>query len=377
MTVARAVRTGYRELLLLPRTEDVEVDADGDGSDAEFAREAEEVIVHLLSHVLNLDWETGYRDLREVLICQRRGGPSELASRAITSEESRQFSELLDRRKRHEPLQYLVGKWDFMDFTFEIRPPLLCPRPETEELVQLVYDDIVAQARQKQREGGDRAWKILDVGCGTGCIGIALAHMLNVRANVRARVDAIDVEPVAVDTSLENARSILGGDWRETYSAQLVSARDFRVGGDADGYDVVVSNPPYVLPGDLDSLPPNVRDYESLRALCGGDSPDGMDVIRTVVDRLPEWCRTGDETNNDSSEDNGEKNNDAYAYCWMEVDPTQPELLKEWLPGEGEGEDKVEFVAMHKDFCDRDRFVQLRVHRSPGGGRPGLLCRSH
>ena len=174
-------------------------------------------------------------------------------------------------------------------------------------------------------------------------------------------------------TAQHNARRVLGDDWEQRYTALLVSCHDFdaataAIAGDDDdanddenkpyNYHVVVSNPPYIPSADMRTLERTVVEYESPVALWGG-SEDGMDVIRTIVQRLPEWCHPG-------------------ASCWMEVDPTHPDLLREWLrPGNPTPQQPqqdssnpssprprpagVTFVGSRLDMFGRERFVQLKT----------------
>ena len=272
--------------------------------------EAESSVVHLMAHVLDLDWNTGYRDLQQVLRSN-----SSLGQRRLTDPELVQWNELIQRRQQHEPLQYLVGQWDFFQHVFTIRPPLLCPRPETEELVELVMREELSCRR------------VLDVGCGTGCIGISLA------AAKGCSVVALDVDPVAVQVSRENADRILEDP--SLYEVLLMSAADYAT---SEPFDVVVSNPPYIPEADMASLDETVAGYESEGALCGG--VDGLDVVRTIVAQLPAWTKSG-------------------AVCWMEVDPTHPAMIRDWLGAAPDPE--VEFVESRKDMFGRDRFVKLRV----------------
>lgn len=269
-------------------------------------------VVNLLAAALHLDWETGYRDLQSILAAP--SAPSALAHRRLTPAEASCYQDYLQRRLQLEPIQYIVGAWDFLDYRLVIRPALLCPRPETEELVELVLSHCSTSQR------------ILDVGCGTGCIGIALAHRLPL-----ATVTAIDIEPVAVEAATENAKAVLGSTDR--YQARLVSAQDFCV--DVP-FDLVVSNPPYIPFPDMAALESTVVEYESHEALCGGE--DGLDVIRVILDQLPCWSRPG-------------------ADCWMEVDPTHPKRLAAMLADH----EFVEFVSSHKDLYGRERFVRVRV----------------
>lgn len=298
--------------------------------------EAEDSVYNILSKVLDLSWETGYRELRELHnLSWEHSTNNQLAKQTLTDEQLNLLQRLLERRKAHEPIQYLVGKWDFLDYTFAVCPPLLCPRPETEELVLYAFENLKAQ----NPSPSPVSLRILDVGCGTGCIGISLADRLP-----NATVIALDVEPKAVEIAMQNANTILGKHDSDRYEARLLSAEDFEVEKDEDRFDLVVSNPPYIPASDMNSLEKVVSLYESHTALCGGT--DGMDVIRTIVKKLPQWCHSG-------------------ADCWMEVDPSHPTLLRKWLTNNSNDTNDtsvgVSFVESRVDFQGLDRFVHLRV----------------
>ena len=102
-------------------------------------------------------------------------------------------------------------------------------------------------------------------------------------------------------------------------------------------FDIVVSNPPYIPKADMTLLSEDVAQYESESALCGGT--DGMDVIRTILKQLPKWCNCG-------------------AVCWMEVDPTHPQIIEQWI---GDSDLPVEFESSYKDMFGKERFVKLSI----------------
>jgi release factor glutamine methyltransferase len=159
------------------------------------------------------------------------------------AEETR-LEELLERRGRREPLAYVLGEWGFRGLTLRTDPRALVPRPETELVVERCLALLV----------GREAPHVLDVGVGSGAIALALAH-----EHPGARVTGVDVDPAALALARENA-------------ARTGVTVELRAGGfeaAAEGWDLVVSNPPYVAPGELEALEPEVREWEPRGALAG------------------------------------------------------------------------------------------------------------
>ncbi len=180
--------------------------------------------------------------------------------RALGDGEQRSFEALLGRRGRREPLQHVRGRQEFFSREFLVDGRVLVPRPETEILVETV----LCQVR------GRSSLTILDIGCGSGAIGLTLALELP-----WAAVFASDVSSDAVEVARENARRL-----------RLEGRVDVRCGDLFRPYtgwrfDIVVSNPPYVASGELERLAPEVRDHEPRLALNGG--PDGLGFYRRLA----------------------------------------------------------------------------------------------
>jgi release factor glutamine methyltransferase len=163
--------------------------------------------------------------------------------------QAREFSELVRRRVRREPVAQILGTAHFRELELRVDHRVLVPRPETELLVELAED-------------GQR---VLDVGTGSGAIALAIAQERN-----GVRVTGIDSSPDAIDIARENGER-LGLDV-EFMIADLI------VGGP---YDLIVSNPPYVRESDWAGLAPEITLYEPREAVLAG--PDGLEIVRRLV----------------------------------------------------------------------------------------------
>ncbi len=168
--------------------------------------------------------------------------------RRLTDAEITVTRELVRRRGTREPLAYILGEWGFRRLTLTVDRRALIPRPETEVVVErclALLESVEAPA-------------VIDVGTGTGAIALALAD-----ERPDASVTAIDISDDALSLAAENAERTGLAD-----RVRLVR-HDVADGLPAGPYHLVVSNPPYVEPGDLDTLQPEVRDWEPRDALLG------------------------------------------------------------------------------------------------------------
>ncbi|MDX6478520.1 MAG: release factor glutamine methyltransferase [Gaiellaceae bacterium] len=174
--------------------------------------------------------------------------------RELTPEEDEEAAALVVRRAAREPLAYVLGEWGFRRLTLRTDPRALVPRPETEVLVERCLELLAGQA----------APLVLDVGVGSGAIALALAD-----EHPGARVHGVDVSADALTLADENARRTGLAD-RVVF--ELGEAATLPPGP----FDLVVSNPPYVEPGEVESLEPEVRDWEPRAALVGPDTTEAV-----------------------------------------------------------------------------------------------------
>ena len=194
----------------------------------------------------------------------------------LTELQAGRFRAFVARRETREPTQYIVGKWAFYDIEVEVRPPVLVPRPETEELVDLILKWWFSDISRRSRPA-----RFLDVGCGSGCIGLALLQHLPRGSECLG----IDISQEALSLANHNGLQLV--DRRcKSYEVKERSAAVPRPRSEKP-YDFIVSNPPYIPTCDLKGLEPEVRHFEDPRALDGGD--DGLDVARHILDQAPTY----------------------------------------------------------------------------------------
>jgi release factor glutamine methyltransferase len=183
--------------------------------------------------------------------------------RVLTKGEMHAVTALAERRMAREPVARILGHKEFWGLRLALSPTTLVPRPETETLVEAALEAIDrAQARA-------RPWRVADLGTGTGAILLALLSELPLASGV-----GTDLDPAALATARENARQ-LGYAQRAHFVACDFGAAL------AGGFDLVLSNPPYVASRDIISLAPEVRIHDPARALDGG--PDGLRAYRAIA----------------------------------------------------------------------------------------------
>jgi release factor glutamine methyltransferase len=191
----------------------------------------------------------------------------------LQPDELTRFKEFIRRRLRREPVAYILGRKEFWSLPLRVTPEVLIPRPETETLV--------AEALKILAPAEGRGFHILEIGTGSGAISVALATELPA-----ATLVATDLSPKALAVAEENA---LRFGVRERI--RLLPGDLFHPVEKGDGFDLIVTNPPYIPRGQFASLMPEVRDYEPKAALDGGK--DGLDFFRRVLPAVDKYLRPG------------------------------------------------------------------------------------
>jgi len=190
----------------------------------------------------------------------------------VSDEAARAMGAYVERRSTREPIQYIIGRVEFLGLNILVGPGVLVPRPETEMMA--------AEARRIINElCGVDATGVLDLCTGSGCLALAIAS-----ENPALKVDAVDISETALSYARRSAElndisnvSFLPGD----LFAPVAGSR----------YAMIVSNPPYIVSADIDTLQPEVSRYEPRAALDGGT--DGLVFYRRIVEPAPEYLVGG------------------------------------------------------------------------------------
>jgi len=221
---------------------------------------------------------------------------------------------LVRRRGRREPLAYVLGTAAFCDLTLAVDKRVLVPRPETEQLVELIKDSLsVPPAR------------IIDLGTGSGALALALASLFP-----EAEVLAVDASEDALNVARTNAER--GG---LAARVELRKSNWFSGCADSDRFDVVVSNPPYLTEAEWASAQPEVREHEPREALVASD--DGCADLLSIIGAAPRWLSRG-------------------GMLFLETGIDQHPRLLAAMAAAGLRE-----ACSHRDWSGRDRFVSARA----------------
>ncbi|HID07697.1 MAG TPA: peptide chain release factor N(5)-glutamine methyltransferase, partial [Armatimonadetes bacterium] len=237
----------------------------------------------------------------------------------LSSAQLEQWRKWVEERHRRRPLAYIIGSWDFMGLHMKVDERTIVPRPETEQLVELVLQQLDSKVQRSI---------IADVGTGCGAIAIALALKLP-----HAHILAIDVSEEALSLARENARmhnvqqriTFLQGSILEPLEGYAVPR----------GLKAIVANLPYVADDEIATLPPEVRQYEPTIGWSGGK--DGLKWVRQLIAQASYWLQPD-------------------GILALEVGTRQARRVEELLECAG----AWTAIEIYKDYAHIERFVTAR-----------------
>uniref|UniRef100_A0A0B7BHX8 peptide chain release factor N(5)-glutamine methyltransferase n=2 Tax=Arion vulgaris TaxID=1028688 RepID=A0A0B7BHX8_9EUPU len=244
----------------------------------------------------------------------------------LTTSEINTVNKLCQLRLARMPVQYVIEEWDFHDLTLKMRPPVLIPRPETEELASLCTKTFTQTEDMPVRT-------FLEIGPGTGAISIYLLKTFSKMCGV-----ALDISSHACKLTSENAAtvgvsdrlSVMEGDYHLDNVVQQLAKHG--------PYDLIVSNPPYITAEEMKNLQPEILWYEDHQALDGG--PDGLNLIRHIIQSSTQLLVKG-------------------GHVWLEVAPQHPTSIQNIL-NESDCNRKLTLVEVVKDVFGKNRFCHLQ-----------------
>ena len=261
--------------------------------------------------------------LARMLICQASGKNQAefLADRDLYASEKivREVETNLQRLLNDEPIAYILGQWEFYGLPLHVTPDVLIPRDDTCAVAELAIHQGLFL---------DKDPRILDLCCGSGCIGLAIASRVK-----DAKVTLADISQKALAVAKENvALNKLSGRVRCVSADALKPAFPF-----LGKFDMIVSNPPYITGTEMKELPKSVADYEPHLALYGGE--DGLDFYRSIAKNFAVALKPG-------------------GYLAFEFGETQGDDVCAILEENG-----YTILERKRDFNDRERAVLAQYGR--------------
>ena len=228
---------------------------------------------------------------------------------ALTAEQESSLDNAIERLKKHEPIQYILGYSDFCGLRFKVTPATLIPRPETSELVEWIANE---------SNGTER---ILDIGTGSGCIAVSLASKLP-----KSSVSAWDISAEALAVATENSKA---NGYAVTFKQVDILAYE----PTNEQFDIIVSNPPYIKEVEKEDMEANVLDWEPHTALFVPDS-DPLLFYRTIAEKATKMLRPGGK-------------------LYFEINRAYGKETVDMLSALGYTD-----IELRKDFADNDRMIR-------------------
>jgi release factor glutamine methyltransferase len=206
----------------------------------------------------------------------------------LSDDQCQQLQEWVNQRvKQHKPLQYILGSVPFGGLEILVSPPILIPRPETEEMVEWVIKNFyrafpaVNFAHPEEHTlCASRRMKILDLCTGSGCIALALA-----RAYPQAKVVGIDINPQAIALAQKNKQH------NQLENVSFLISNMYDALDTSTPYDLIISNPPYITPRQYEQLEPSVKAWEDPHALVADDH--GLQIYKIIFSKVMVFLKPG------------------------------------------------------------------------------------
>ena len=239
-------------------------------------------------------------------------------SDAVDATTHQAFLSLVARRAQRQPLQYLTGSQSFWSFDLHVSPAVLIPRPETEFLLEQVLDACI----------GQQIHLALDLCTGSGAIALVLAKELG------CQVVASDLSEAALQVARHNIR-------HQGFAERITPVASDLFSGLQPAFDLIVSNPPYIVEAEIDTLQPEVARAEPRLALSGGG--DGLDSIRRIIVAAPAYLRPG-------------------GWLFMEIGADQRQTVGALLHDAGHSFDHSDILL---DYAGRPRVARARRATRP------------
>ena len=236
------------------------------------------------------------------------------------------YFELIDRRSKGEPVQYIMGSQEFMGLEFIVNENVLIPRQDTETLVEDALEIInTGTLRGEDMDVKRKEWDILDLCTGSGAIGVSLARIAN-----KVNVTCSDISEGAIKVAKENAQK--HGVAKSVKFEQGDLFKPFSKHFRKQKFDMIISNPPYIKSSIIPTLQKEVCEHEPLSALDGGES--GLDLYERIVSGVGSHLRKS-------------------GVLLLEIGHDQGEAVSGLLSRNGE----FTSIRVLKDLANRDRIV--------------------
>lgn len=256
----------------------------------------------LLTHALGISREEVWRN----------------SERLFNEDEIHHYEKLIERREGREPLAYIIGEWEFWSHSFKVTPEVLIPRQETELLVEQLLKVIPPEKKNDP-------WQGLDLCTGSGILAIIAA--LEMPAS---EITGIDISSAALNLAREN--SLRHGVNKRITWIQSDLFGSLPVDNETGGFDFILCNPPYIATEDCSNLQPEIRLFEPVDALDGGQN--GLKFYKKIIESSLDYLKSG-------------------GYLVMEIGDDQGQAVKTML----NQSNQFSPVTLHQDYSGRDRVV--------------------